>query len=162
MRRPVYLLSAACGISLAAGCGTMRSSPPVVQGSIKTAATTNPDPRGRASPIVVRLYELKPAATFSSADFFSLFDKESETLGGDLVGRDEYDLRPNEARPYRRQLQADTKVIGVPRPGKIPLAPDDNGAGEVGDQSRYRYRHSGRHDNCEMRSLIPEQRQGSP
>jgi len=91
----------------------MRSSPPVVQGSIKTAATTNPDPRGRPSPIVVRLYELKSAATFSSADFFSLFDKESETLGGDLVGRDEYDLRPNEARPYRRQLQADTKVIGV-------------------------------------------------
>ena len=113
MRRPVYLLSVACGISLAAGCGTMRSSPPVVQGSIKTAVTTNPDPRGRPSPIVVRLYELKSAATFNSADFFSLFDKESETLGGDLVGREEYDLRPNETRPYRRQLQADTKVIGV-------------------------------------------------
>src|SRR5262249_8170664 len=112
LRRPVYLLSVACGSSPAAGCGTMRSRPPVVQGSIKTAATTNPDPRGRLSPIVVRLYELKSAATFSSADFFSLFDKESETLGGDLVGRDEYDLRPNEPRPYRRQLQADTKAIG--------------------------------------------------
>jgi len=72
MRRPVYLLSVACGISLAAGCGTMRSSPPLVQGSIKTAATTNSGPRGRLSPIVVRLYELKSAATFSSAEFFSL------------------------------------------------------------------------------------------
>ena len=166
MRRPVYLLSVACGISLAAGCGTMRSSPPVVQGSIKAAATTNPDPRGRPSPIVMRLYELKSAATFNSADFFALFDKESETLGGDLVGREEYDLRPNETRPYRGQLQADTKVIGVVAAfrnlEKIPLAPDDNGAGEVGDQSRYRYRHSGRHGDREMRSLIPEQRQGSP
>ena len=113
MRRSVWFLAVACGLSLTAGCGTMRSSPPVVQGSIKTAATTNPDPRGRPSPIVVRVYELKSSAAFNSADFFSLFDKESETLGGDLVGREEYDLRPDETRPYRRQLQADTKVIGV-------------------------------------------------
>jgi len=113
MRRSVWILAVACGLSLTTGCGTMRSSPPVVQGSIKAVATTNPDPRGRPSPIVVRVYELKSAAAFNSADFFSLFDKESETLGGDLVGREEYDLRPDETRPYRRQLKADTKVIGV-------------------------------------------------
>jgi type VI secretion system protein VasD len=29
------------------------------------------------------------------------------------VGREEFDLRPAEARPYKRQLQPDTKFIGV-------------------------------------------------
>jgi type VI secretion system protein VasD len=106
--RPVWL---ACGILLAAGCGT--AGPPLAQGSIKADPTTNPDARGRPSPIVVRVYELKATGAFNSADFFSLFEKESEALGGDLVGREEFDLRPAESRPYKRQLQPDTKFIGV-------------------------------------------------
>src|SRR6266545_1429716 len=110
MRRFVRLLLLACSIALAWGCG---SSPPLLQGSIKADPTTNPDLNGRPSPIVVRVYELKALGAFSSADFFSLFERESETLGADLVGREEYDLRPAETRPYRRQLQPDTKFIGV-------------------------------------------------
>jgi type VI secretion system protein VasD len=62
---------------------------------------------------VVRVYELKSIAAFNSADFFSLFDKEQETLGGELVGREEFQLQPAEKRQYRRQLQPDTKFIGV-------------------------------------------------
>jgi type VI secretion system protein VasD len=62
---------------------------------------------------VVRVYELKALGKFNSADFFSLYDKESETLGPELVGREEFDLRPDETRPYKRQLQPDTKFIGV-------------------------------------------------
>jgi type VI secretion system protein VasD len=103
------VLSLAC-IGLLVSCG---STAPLLQGSIMAAPTTNPDLRGRPSPIVVRVYELKSLAAFDSADFFSLFDKEAETLGSDLVGREEYDLRPAETRPYRRQLQPDTKFIGV-------------------------------------------------
>ena len=110
MRWSVGLLSLALSVALTGGCG---SSPPLLQGAIKVDPTTNPDLRGRPSPIVVRVYELKSLAAFSSADFFSLFEKESETLGGDLVGREEYDLRPAESRPYQRQLQPDTKFIGV-------------------------------------------------
>jgi type VI secretion system protein VasD len=84
-----------------------------LQGAIKATQTTNPDVRGRPSPVVVRIYELRTLGAFNSADFFSLFEKEAETLGGDLVGREEYDLQPGETRPYRRQLQPDTKFIGV-------------------------------------------------
>jgi len=107
------LLSLACSIALTVGCGSIRSTPPLLQGSIKVAPTTNPDLRGRPSPIVVRVYELKSTSTFNNADFFSLFDSESETLAGDLIGREEYDLRLDESRPYRRQLQPETKYIGV-------------------------------------------------
>ncbi len=108
--RSVRLLLLACSIALTGACG---SSPPLLEGAIKADPATNPDLRGRPSPIVVRVYELKSLAAFSSADFFSLFEKEAETLGSDLVGREEYDLRPAETRPYRRQLQPDTKFIGV-------------------------------------------------
>ncbi len=105
------LMSFACSMALLGGCGS--STPPLLQGSIKAAPTTNPDLRGRPSPIVVRVYELKSLGAFNSADFFSLFEKESETLAGEMVGREEYDLQPAETRPYRRQLQPDTKFIGV-------------------------------------------------
>jgi type VI secretion system protein VasD len=110
MRSPFRLLIFVLGIVLATGCA---SSPPLLEGLVNANAATNPDANGRPSPIVVRVYELKSLAGFGSADFFSLFEKEAETLGGDLVGREEYGLRPGESRPYRRQLQPDTKFIGV-------------------------------------------------
>ena len=93
------------------GCGT--AAPPLLKGSIKADSGANPDVRGRPSPVVVRIYELKAATAFNAADYFSLFDREQEALGAELVGREEYHVRPGETRPYQRQLQPDTKFIGV-------------------------------------------------
>jgi type VI secretion system protein VasD len=106
-------LLAVCGTLSLALTGGCASKPPLLKGAIKTEAVTNPDVTGRASPVVVRVYELKSLALFNTADFFSLFEKERETLGTELVGREEYDLRPAETRPYQRQLQPDTRFIGV-------------------------------------------------
>ena len=99
------------GTLFAFGCGT--ASPPLLRGTIKSDTGANPDVRGRPSPVVVRIYELKSVTAFNTADFFSLFDREQEALGAELVGREEYQLRPGENRPYQRQLQPDTKFIGV-------------------------------------------------
>lgn len=110
MHRGMRVLLLMCSLVVLGGCGT---APPVLQGSLKAAATTNPDVRGRPSPIVLRVYELRALGAFNNADFFSLFEKEAETLGGELVGREEYILQPSETKPYQRQLQPDTKFIGV-------------------------------------------------
>lgn len=110
MHRGVRILLLALSVGLVGACAT---APPMLQGSIKAAPNTNPDVRGRPSPIVLRVYELRATGAFNSADFFSLFEKESETLGPELVGREEYTVRPAETRPYQRQLQPDTKFIGV-------------------------------------------------
>ena len=110
MRWSRSLLPLACSLVLAMGCS---SGPPLLRGAINADGGVNPDRGGRASPIVVRVYELKSVAAFNSADFFSLFDKEQETLGGELVGREEFQLQPAETRQYRRQLQPDTKFFGV-------------------------------------------------
>ena len=55
--------------------------------------------------------ELKSLAAFNSADFFSIYDKESETLGGDLNGKEELRLKPGE-----------TVLINHP-PGAKPCCP---------------------------------------
>jgi type VI secretion system protein VasD len=100
----------ACSIALTVGCG---SSAPLLQGTINVDSNVNPDRAGRPSPIVVRIYELKSIAAFNGADFFALFEKEQETLSGELVGREELLLKPADTRQYSRQLQPDTKFIGV-------------------------------------------------
>lgn len=105
------VLPVVCSLVLAVGCGASR--PPVIRGAIKADPATNPDMRGRPSPVLVRVYELKSVGAFNSADFFSLFEKEHEALGSDLLAREEYQLQPDETRPYQRQLQLDTKFIGV-------------------------------------------------
>ena len=108
-RCPRRLLTIVAILAIA-GCA---GSPPTLQGALAAGPNANPDRSGRPSPVVVRVYELKALAAFNSADFFSLHDKEHETLGSDLVGREEYLLSPGETRPYQRQLQPDTKFIGV-------------------------------------------------
>jgi type VI secretion system protein VasD len=68
---------------------------------------------GRASPLKVRLYELKSFRTFEKADFFSLDEDDQGTLGADLLGQEELQFKPNDARHYSRELQAETRYIGV-------------------------------------------------
>lgn len=76
-------------------------------------ANVNPDQAGRPSPIVVRVFELRSLAAFQRADFFSLWEKDRELLGGELINREEYVLSPGERKPFNRQIQADTRYIGV-------------------------------------------------
>ena len=99
--------------ALLAGCAAPPPKPTVVQASLQAAGGLNPDRRERASPITLRIYELKTGAAFGRADFFSLWDGEGATLGADLVARDELQLRPGESRTLQRTLQPDTRELGV-------------------------------------------------
>jgi type VI secretion system protein VasD len=70
----------------------------------------NPDRNGRASPVVVRVYELKSLAAFNSADFFSIYDKESETLGPDLNGKEELRLKPGRNGAHQPSAQTGHEI----------------------------------------------------
>ena len=98
------LLLAACASS---------PKPTVIQATLQVQADVNPDARGRASPIVVQLYELKSLAVFNGADFFSLYERYKDTLGAELVAHDELQLMPGETRRLERVLQPDTQYLGV-------------------------------------------------
>jgi type VI secretion system protein VasD len=78
-----------------------------------SSINANPDARNRPSPVVVRVFELKSLAAFSSADFFSLWDRDKETLGSELVSREEYTLLPGDTRLQDCKLQVDAQYVGV-------------------------------------------------
>jgi type VI secretion system protein VasD len=100
-----------CGVVVAACASTPK--PTIIQAELKALPAVNPDARGRPSPIVIKLFELKSLAVFNSADFFSLFDHGRDTLSADLVAQEEYELAPGAGRKFERTLQADTRFIGV-------------------------------------------------
>jgi type VI secretion system protein VasD len=101
--------------SLLAACGTKPPAPVVtnVQMSVMTSADVNPDARKRPSPVVVRVYALKSSAAFDSADFFSLFDKDTATLGADLVQKEEFLMTPGQQKALPFKFEPEVKVIAV-------------------------------------------------
>lgn len=111
-RRRIAALGLAAAGLLMAGC----ASKPVVTTvavTLTAGADANPDARGRASPLTVRVYALKSPGPFEGADFFSLFEKDQATLGAELVQREEVLLRPGESRKLDFNLPPDAKSIGV-------------------------------------------------
>ncbi|MBX7228542.1 MAG: type VI secretion system lipoprotein TssJ [Burkholderiaceae bacterium] len=91
-------------------CG---KSSTLVSAALQASSSINPDARNRPSPVVIRVYELKTPATFESADFFSLFDKDQATLGADMLAREEFTLRPGDSQTINRELKPDTRFMAV-------------------------------------------------
>jgi type VI secretion system protein VasD len=81
--------------------------------TISAASDVNPDEKGRAAPILVRVYELKSEAAFESADYFSLQNNEKAVLGGDLLTREEFIFRPGDVKTIRRKSHPELTVIAV-------------------------------------------------
>ncbi|MGN8084553.1 type VI secretion system lipoprotein TssJ [Ralstonia sp. 22086] len=101
-------------LALLAGCA---SSPPQNEQmkldlEIEAKSTVNPDEKDRASPVLVRVYELKSDNVFESADYFSLDKNDKTLLNQDLLVRDEFILRPGDSRDIERKLNPETKSIG--------------------------------------------------
>lgn len=81
--------------------------------TITAAADVNPDDKGRAAPILVRLYELKSEGTFESADYFSLQTNDKALIGSDLLVREEFIMKPGDVKTIRRKSHPDIEAIGV-------------------------------------------------
>ncbi|WP_050631977.1 type VI secretion system lipoprotein TssJ [Bradyrhizobium viridifuturi] len=73
----------------------------------------NSNARGKPSPIVVRIYELKSTTTFTHAQFFELFDDDTKRLGPDLVAKREVELAPGDKMDFERDTPIETRNIGV-------------------------------------------------
>jgi type VI secretion system protein VasD len=96
-------------------CATSRSDEPPVRAKtyLQAEGDLNPDATGRASPVVVRVFELKSDAEFAAADFLALYERERETLGSSLLSRQEYVLKPGERNELWLPVPRDTAYIGV-------------------------------------------------
>lgn len=96
------------------GCSLFKPSAITeVQLKAVAAANVNPDVRKRPSPIVIRVYELKARTQFDALDFISLTERDKDTLGADLLSREEFVLRPGETKAMVKKVSPDAKFIGI-------------------------------------------------
>lgn len=109
----VALLLGGCGLFAAKEATPPPPPPTRVELKIEAAGDINPDAQGQASPVMLRVYELKGDANFNNADFFALYDKEQSALAGDLAHKQEFLLKPGESKDLLIDPQADTEFIGV-------------------------------------------------
>jgi len=116
-RARVRLLAWA-GLAAALGASGCAGAPPppkptVVVATLQATASANPDARKRASPLVVRIYELKSSAAFEAADFLSLYERDQATLAAEMGAREEFTLRPGDSKPWEKTVGPDVRFIGV-------------------------------------------------
>lgn len=121
VKRGIVLL---CIILMLSGCGLFgkKEKPPPpppppeptrVVLEFEAASDINPNSEGRASPLYLRIYQLKAYTVFENADFFSLYDKDDQILARDLVAKEEILLKPNEKRTVFYEVPDDTGAIGL-------------------------------------------------
>jgi type VI secretion system protein VasD len=109
-RRIIPILAAALIVGVAA-CGGPKSV--MLRATMDVQPAVNPDSRGRPSPVVVRVYALKSLAAFNSASFFSLYGKDKETLGAELIDSEELQLIPGDKREFQKEYPPETRYLAV-------------------------------------------------
>jgi type VI secretion system protein VasD len=109
------------GTAMAACSGKDDKPPPVaapkpadsIEISVAARADVNPDVAGRASPVLVRIYELKDQVPFITASFLALFGNDTAVLGNSLQARQELMLNPGQGQTLRREARPETRFIAV-------------------------------------------------
>lgn len=109
---PAAVIFAFVALSLS-GCAPSPPKDTKLAGSLVAAADVNPDPEGRPSPVVLRIYQLQSAVKFNNADFFALYDDAAAVLGADLIAFDEFTMRPGQTMDYQAQFKPTAKFVGV-------------------------------------------------
>jgi len=112
--RATFLGLASLCFAVLSGCGGPPPPPPTIANiAIAASAGANPDAAGSGAPVAVRVYLLRSTAAFEQADFFELYQREQETLGADLAGRDELLIQPGGTQTLNKELGPGVNFIGV-------------------------------------------------
>ncbi len=70
-----------------------------LQIDFKVDADINPDEIGKASPLFIRMYELKASKMMKKADFIEIYERDKEVLGADVVAMHKLKrFKPGESR----------------------------------------------------------------
>ncbi len=104
---------------LLAGCAKPPPPPPPPPAPVPVGCTVdadervNPDIAGRASPVTVKLYQLRTAGKFEGGDFFTLYRDAAAALGPDLVAARDVTVRPGEQKRFTEEVAPETRFVGV-------------------------------------------------
>jgi len=88
--------------------------PTTLSGVVKAAERLNVGALQHSSPVELRIYLLKSTTVFDGADFLAIYERERETLGEELIERQEMVLQPGETKVLPpKTLTAETRAVGV-------------------------------------------------
>jgi type VI secretion system protein VasD len=74
----------------------------------------NPDELGTASPLFIRMYELKATKMMKRADFIEIYERDKKVLGADMVAVHKLKhFKPGEKRAENFVLQPDTNYVAL-------------------------------------------------
>lgn len=97
-----------------AGCSIMGGDDGAdVQLNIMVDKQVNPDPSGRASPLVIKVYHLNDKLAFETKDFFSIYDATDKDVKKAIVAQKEYQLNPGHEIHKAILTEPQTQYIGI-------------------------------------------------
>ncbi|TWB65585.1 type VI secretion system protein VasD [Nitrospirillum amazonense] len=88
----------------------VRTTVPV---SINVGPDANPDTLGRPSPIVTRVYQLASKDKFTIAAPIQLIQHDTQALGTDQLGRDEFVLQPGDKKQMVLPQNDKVHYVGI-------------------------------------------------
>lgn len=98
-------------LSACASSATTKASPYRIE--FQAARDVNGDTRQRPSPVLVKVYALRSATSFQTADFFALQSQPEQILGKDLVEMEQLVLAPGESRSIKKPGNPEVTAIGI-------------------------------------------------
>lgn len=107
----------ALGIALG-GCKSAPPPPPPpkpidVRVSVVAAADLNPNRSGRASPVFLRVFQLRDASKFLNAEFDDATLHSDTALAGVVIAREERMIEPATTVALELKIDPDTRLLGV-------------------------------------------------
>lgn len=115
IRKTTWSAAALAAALALAACSSAPKPPPptTIRLTVIGAKALNPDPSGRPSPVMLRLYQLGPSDAFANADFFQVMDQDKATLGPTLLDRQELAAQPDNRQTVTIQPKPDVKTLAI-------------------------------------------------
>jgi len=87
--------------------------PTILELKLKAGKLLNPDIEGRASPLVVRIYQFEAIDKFNTSDFFAIYDNDVALLGQDIIFRKELELQPDTNRNLSLESKPEARYLAI-------------------------------------------------
>jgi type VI secretion system protein VasD len=112
-----FLLCVVCAVLALGGCRSARPpsapKPLAVQIEVTAAPDLNPDSRGRPSPVLLHVYQLRDGGKFQTSDFESVTARAESVLAADTVGREVLMVQPGASTQLHLNVAPEAQTLGV-------------------------------------------------
>ncbi|GLR71902.1 type VI secretion system lipoprotein TssJ [Agaribacter marinus] len=113
VNKVIYAVSLALLTLMLLACGSTGEKTVDFTYLITATDDINPDINGRASSVVVRVYQLSNSINFENAAYEDLFAASGNSLGSEFIAVNEYLVDPGSRTELDLEISENAKFIGV-------------------------------------------------